>query len=105
MNDKPTSSEMPLWLLPTFSCAVSLYFAIGLARQVGLLPDESLLTKHAPVALLFLFFLFLPFFTKVKVGKLLELEREVKNTKEEVKDFKSVFPQVAGRSTASQINA
>jgi hypothetical protein len=89
MNEKPTEPALPFWLLPVFSWAVSVYLGIGLVHEIGALPDDSGLITHAPATLLLLFFLFLPFFTKVKIGKLLELEREVKNTKEEVKDFKS----------------
>jgi hypothetical protein len=89
MNDKPTESALPVWLLPVFSWTISLYFCIDLVHEIGILPDGLNLIGHAPVVILFLFFLFLPFFTKIKIGKLLELEREVKNTKEEVKDFKS----------------
>jgi len=38
-------------------------------------------------------FLFLPFFKKVKIGKFLELEREIKNTKEELNSFKTDIKQ------------
>ena len=89
MNDKPTEFALPVWLLPVLSWAVSLYFCVDLVREIGILPDGLNLIRHAPIVILFLFFLFLPFFTKIKIGKLLELEREVKNTKEEVQDFKS----------------
>jgi hypothetical protein len=37
---------------------------------------------------LWLFFLFLPFFKRIKIGKILELEREVEKTKTDVKEFK-----------------
>ncbi len=40
-----------------------------------------------------LIFLFLPFFKKVKIGKFIELEREIKNTKEELNTFKTDIRQ------------
>jgi ribosomal protein S7 len=38
---------------------------------------------------LWLLFLFLPFFTKIKIGAILELEREVQQAKDELREFKS----------------
>jgi len=38
-------------------------------------------------------FLFLPFFKKVKIGNFVELEREIKNTKEELNTFKTDIRQ------------
>jgi len=35
-----------------------------------------------------LFFLFFPFFKKLKIGKLFEIERDIKNTKEDLSNFK-----------------
>jgi len=54
-------------------------------------------------------FLFLPFIKKVKVGKLFEIEMELKNTKEELNTFKSDIRQTisimnTNISTISSIN-
>ena len=40
-----------------------------------------------------IFFLFLPFFKKVKIGKFLELERDIRNAKEDMNSFKSEVRQ------------
>jgi hypothetical protein len=89
MDSKPTDLALPAWLLPVVSWAVSLYFVVDIVRCAGFWPTEDLLIKHAPLTLALLFFLFLPFFTKVKIGKLLELERDVAKTKDDVAEFKA----------------
>jgi len=88
MNEKP-EQKMPLWGLPALSWLVSFYFLLGFAANVGFPPDRRLLVGDALYVLLWLFFLFLPFFTKIKIGTFLELEREVAKAKEELRDFKA----------------
>ena len=88
MSDGP-EQKMPLWALPAFSWLVSFYFLIGFVANVGFPPDRKLLIGDAIYVLLWLFFLFLPFFTKIKIGTFLELEREVARAKEELKEFKA----------------
>jgi hypothetical protein len=86
---KSEAFRFPGWLLPVLSWAVSLYFFVDLVRDTGFLPTEATLNQHAPVLTLFLFFLFLPFFSKIKIGKLLEIEREVEKAKEDLEGFKA----------------
>jgi len=81
--------EIPVWVFPAMSWIVALYFLIGFLKDVGFPPDRNLAIPDAPFGLLGLFFLFLPFFKKIKIGKLLELEREVERAKEELKEFKA----------------
>ena len=88
MNDK-TEQKMPIWALPALSWLVSFYFLLGFVANVGFPPDRSLLVGDALYVLLWLFFLFLPFFTKVRIGSFLELEREVARAKEELREFKT----------------
>jgi len=80
---------MPLWVLAAFSWSVSFYFLLGFAANVGFPPDRSLASGDAAYLFLWLFFLFLPFFNKVKLGKFLELERELTKTKTEMESFKA----------------
>lgn len=80
---------MPFWLLPLISWVASAYFGIGFIFYVGLPPKDGLLLDHKYCVLLCLLFLFLPFFTKIKLGKILELEREVEKAREELRDFKT----------------
>lgn len=80
---------MPVWALPAFSWLVSFYFLLGFVSNLGFPPDRSLLTGDALYVFLWLFFLFLPFFKKIKIGSVLELEREVERAKEELREFKA----------------
>lgn len=82
MSEKP-EQKMPPWGLPALSWLVSFYFLLGFP------PDRRLLVGDTLYVLLWLFFLFLPFFTKIKIGTFLELEREVEKAKEELREFKA----------------
>jgi len=80
---------MPRWALPALSWLVSFYFLVGFTRNVGFPPDRSVLAGDAFFVTLWLFFLFLPFFRRVRIGRWLELEREVDHAKKELQDFKA----------------
>ena len=81
--------KMPIWIFPALAWSVALYFLVGFVKNVGFPPDRKLFAADALFGLLGVFFLFLPFFRKIKIGKILELEREVEKAKEELKEFKS----------------
>lgn len=80
---------MPNWGLPAFSWLVSFYFLFGFILDVGFPPKLDISAGHVFFAALWLFFLFLPFFRRVKIGRFLELERELEQTKAELREFKS----------------
>lgn len=84
-----TKNQMPEWALPALSWLVSFYFLLGFCANVGFPPDRNLLIGDALYVLFWLFFLFLPFFTKIKIGTVLELERQVSQAKQELSDFKT----------------
>lgn len=84
MND----AKMPIWALPLFSWLISFYFLLGFSTDLGFPPSHNISKGHAIFVALWLFFLFLPFFNKIKIGKFLELEREIEKTKTEVKELK-----------------
>ena len=86
INPEP---QMPNWALPALSWLVSFYFLAGFVANVGFPPDRTLLVGDAFYVLLWLLFLFLPFFSKIKIGTILELEREVAKSKEELREFKA----------------
>ena len=88
MSDKP-ELKMPVWVLPVLSWLVSCHFLLGFVISVGFPPNRDLLVGRVLFVLLWLFFLFLPFFTKIKIGRFLELEREVAKAKEELREFKA----------------
>lgn len=84
-----SKDKMPAWALPALSWLISFYFLLSFVTNVGFPPDRKLLVGDALYVLLWLFFLFLPFFSKIKIGSFLELEREVAKAKEELREFKS----------------
>ncbi|UXA53619.1 hypothetical protein M0D45_02165 [Xanthomonas prunicola] len=88
MNDK-SKHGLPNWGLPAFSWLISFYFLAGFVANAGFPPSRTVLTGDALYVLLWLFFLFLPFFSKVKIGGFLELGRQVEQAKEELREFKS----------------
>lgn len=88
-EEQSNDLTFPGWLLPALSWGVSLYFFAGLVRDTGFWPTGATLNNHAAALALFLFFLFLPFFSKIKIGKLLEIEREVDKAKKDLEGFKA----------------
>jgi hypothetical protein len=81
--------KLPGWLLAVFSWIVSAYFLIGFFHAEGIPAAPTLPPGAAALGVSGLFFLFLPFFKKIKIGKILELEREVEKAKEELREFKA----------------
>ncbi|WP_157463063.1 hypothetical protein [Curvibacter gracilis] len=79
---------MPAWALPAFSWLISFYFLLGFVVKMGFPPSSPMTATEGTYLFLWLFFIFLPFFKKVKIGKLLELERDVQHAKEEVKQLR-----------------
>jgi hypothetical protein len=84
-----SKNKMPEWRLPALSWLVSFYFLLPFVGNVGYPPDRKLLAGDALYAFLWLLFLFLPFFSKIKIGTFLELEREIAKAKEELHEFKA----------------
>ena len=82
------NSTMPIWGLPALSWLISFYFLLGFVVKMGFPPSSPMTATEGTYLFLWLFFLFLPFFKKVKIGKLLELERDVQQAKEEVKQLR-----------------
>lgn len=80
---------MPIWGLAAFSWILSLYFLACFIWRVGFPPDRALLAADSVYVFLWLFFLFLPYFQKVKIAGVVELEREVAKAKEELSEFKA----------------
>lgn len=78
-TDKITKGGV-LWFL---SWLVALYFGVGFIAKAGLPPKTDLLIGDALFVGLTLFFLFLPFFDKIKIGSWIELERKVAEAKKE----------------------
>lgn len=81
--------SLPKWGLPAFSWVVSFYFLLSFVMNVGFPPDRRLFTADFLYVFLWLFFIFLPFFSRIKIGAFLELEREVANARKELSEFKA----------------
>jgi len=79
----------PPWLFPILSWIVALYFLTGAWGHLGLPPKIEKLDGPLVLATLALVFIFLPFFRHIKISKLIELERELKETKTSLQEFKS----------------
>jgi hypothetical protein len=93
-----------LWFL---SWLVALYFGVGFVAKAGFPPKADRLIGDALFVGLTLFFLFLPFFDKIKIGSWIELERKVEEAskeaaeaKEELREFKTEV-----RTTMSLVSA
>lgn len=82
------NSTMPIWGLPALSWLISFYFLLGFVVKMGFPPSSQMTSTEGIYLFVWLFFLFLPFFRKVKIGKLLEIERDVLQAKEEVKHLR-----------------
>lgn len=89
MNQAHRENKMPTWALPALSWLVSFYFLVGFASNIGFPPDRALLIGDGVYVVLWLLFLFLPFFSKLRIGQFLELEREVERAKGELQQFKT----------------
>lgn len=72
------------WWLAIASWLVAAYFGIGFIARADFPPKTDLLIGDVFFLGVTLFFLFLPFFNKIKIGSWIELEREVKEAKKEV---------------------
>lgn len=80
------NNELPNWLLIPISWLFSAYFLISFRWNVDL--SQPVPTIYYLFLVLGVSFAFLPFMSKIKIGTLLELERQINETKNEVKDFK-----------------
>jgi hypothetical protein len=79
--------KIPAAIFPVLSWSVALYFLSAFIARSGF---PAQISQYGYVtAGTGLFFLFLPFFKKIKIGKILELEREVEKAKEELREFKA----------------
>jgi hypothetical protein len=74
MSDKAKTPDVAPMPLRIASWVMAAYFGIDFFRSVGFFPNDDGLLKHAVTGSLFLLFLFLPFFRKIKLGELIELE-------------------------------
>jgi len=79
-----------LYLISWITSIIFLYFSITRINFNILTETPNLLWYFFISGI---FFLFLPFYKKIKIGKYFEIEREITKTKEELSDFKKVVNQ------------
>jgi len=75
-----TDKSGVLWVL---SWIIAGYFGYGFVFKAGFPPNTDLIISDALFVGVTLFFLFLPFFDKIKIGSWIELERKVEEAKKE----------------------
>lgn len=92
MNNVLKIIEQVLFYL--FSWIAASAFLILFFNNVDVSKPSNIGTLYYLFLILGLAFTFLPFMKKVSIGKLLELERNVKETKNEVKEFKNEVSQI-----------
>lgn len=95
------------WWLTVPSWILTLYFGIGFVEKAGFPPNADLLIVDALFVGISLFFLFLPFFKKIKIGSLIELERELLEAKKETSAVKDELREFKNevRNTVSVISS
>jgi multidrug efflux pump subunit AcrB len=105
-TDQPNKMSSMTQTLCIVSWIVAAYFGIGFIANAGFPPRRDILLGDALFVGLFLFFTFLPFFNKIKVGTWLELEREIKEAKKEVASAKEELREFKNevRNTVSVIS-
>lgn len=88
MPENRSSFELPYWLLITISWLLGFYFLISFHYSTGFpRRNPSSLYQWLPLIISIILFL-LPFFTRIRIGNVIELEREISNVQESVDDFK-----------------
>lgn len=99
------------WGLAISSWVVAIYFGVGFVAKAGFPPKTDLLIGDALYVCLTLFFLFLPFFNKIKIGAWIELEREVKAAKkdaaaarDELREFKAEVRNTVSVISSNSVN-
>ena len=73
--------------------SIGFYILRQSAKNIDLDKPNEIHIIHLGFLAVAFFFILLPFTKTIKIGKFLELERDIKETKEEVKDFKSEIRQ------------
>lgn len=90
MKDK----ELPNWLLIIVSWGFSAYFLFTFHNGIDLANPSDIPQIYYLFLVLGVLLAFLPFLKRVKIWKLLELERDIRETKNEIKEFKTEFQQM-----------
>lgn len=88
------NNELPAWLSVVITLIISVYLLIVFHLTVNLLDPQNVQPIHYLILLLGVLIPLVPFIQKLRIGKLVELERNIKQQKEEVRDFKNEVRQL-----------
>lgn len=80
-------------LLTIIAWSIGFYILRKSAILINLEEPGKIHNYHILFLFISFFFILLPFVKTIKIGKILELERDINRTKEEVKDFKTEIKQ------------
>ena len=88
------NKETPSWLSVVITIVISLYLLILFHLTVNLANPQNIQPIHYLVLLLGVLIPLVPFIQKLRIGKIIELERNIQQQKEEVRDFKNEVRQL-----------
>ncbi len=88
------NKETPPWLSVGITIAISLYLLIMFHSTVNLADPQNIQPIHYLVLLLGVLITLVPFIQKLRIGKIVELERNIQQQKDEVRDFKNEVRQL-----------
>lgn len=88
------NKEAPSWLSVVIALAISLYLLIVFHSTVNLANPQNIQPIHYLVLLLGVLIPLVPFIQKLRIGKIVELERNVQQQKDEIRDFKNEVRQL-----------
>ena len=96
--------EIPTWLSVVITIMISVYLLVLFHLSVDLANPYNIQPIHYLVLLLGVLIPLVPFIQKLRIGKIIELERNIQQQKEEVRDFKNEIRQLIS-ITSTNLNS
>lgn len=88
------NKETPSWLPIVITVLISIYLLVIFHITVNLSNPQDIHPVHYLILLLGVLIPLVPFIQKLRIGKIVELERNVQQQKDEVRDFKNEVRQL-----------
>lgn len=85
--------NLKFWILLIISWIIGITLIVKVSNAICFDSPEKIHGMHLTFFLIGLLLLLIPFSKSIKLGKLIEIEREITQAKEEIKDFKSQINQ------------
>lgn len=102
MKEEP---DERFWLFLIPSWILSVFFFLIFLKNSGWLPKTPETVNDIAYLIVSFVFLVIPFVSRMKIGKLLEFERELKKTREDMDNFKNDMRQMFTASLAASSTA